>query len=156
MKNIDTYIFEGLIGSRSRNVKSVGEVLWNTFERLLSPDSSKAADELYGMMDTLPRVSKYMKEKLDDKYIKQNDPIIISFSTWHIYMGWPKEELTADIDLMKGKIRVRKGDSMEVLPPFVYDFSGELWIRAAYDSWIVGKDSGVWIVFGNVMNDLGK
>lgn len=154
MKELIDILNEGLIGKRDKNIKSIGVVLWNTFERLLSPDSREAADELYDMMDTLPGASKYMGEKLDDRYIKKNDPIIISFSTWHIYLGWPKEEMTADIDLTKERIRVRTGDSMEVLPPFVYDFSGKLWIRDAYDSWIVGKDSGVWNVFRDVMTDL--
>ena len=160
MKELTDILSEGLIGSRSRNVKSVGEVLWNTFERLLSPDSGRAADELYEMMSNLPGVSKYMGGRFDDRYIKENDPIIISFAMWKkrpgtdIYLGWPKEEMTADIDLMKRKIIVRKDASMEVLPPFVYDLLGEFWIRDAYDSWIVGKDSVIWSVFRDVMMNL--
>lgn len=125
MKELIDILNEGLIGTRDKNIKSIGVVLWNTFEWLLSPDSSRAKDELYEMMPDLPGVSKCMGERLDDRYIKKNDPIIISFSKWHIYLGWPKEEMTADIDLTEERIRVRKDASMEVLPPFVYDFSGE-------------------------------
>lgn len=162
MKELANILSEGLIGARNKNIKSIGVVLWNTFERLLGPDSSRAKDELYEMMPSLPGTSKYSKGCFNDEYIKKNDPIIISFSTWnshpgsHIYLGWPKENMTADIDLIKKKIKVRVGSSLEIVPPFVYTTAGKLWIRDAYDSWIIGEDSVVWDVFRDVMMDLGK
>lgn len=167
MKELTDILNEGLIGARDKNIKSIGVVLWNTFERCLDPGSSGAGVELYRMMSDLPGASRYSGGAFDDRYIKKNDPIIISFPIWnnhpwsshpgtHIYLGWPKEDTSADIDLIKKKIKVRVGSSLEDVPPFVYTTAGKLWIRGAYDSWIIGEDSVVWPVFRDVMMDLGR
>lgn len=166
MKNIDTYIFEGLIGSSTRDIKPVGEVLRDVFSKFNGPFAKEVAEELYGMMDTLPGTRKYIRGMMIQKdYVQKNDPIIISFEMRHrhitnnIYIGRPMENVCIYIDLY-GK-RVYRLNSFQSAAPFVYKYtiyknSGMFRISDSFDSWIIDKDAPSRSIFEEAMENLSK
>lgn len=168
MKRIDTYIgealliSEGLISGRTRAIKPVVEALRDAFQDLLGPYSRKAADELRDMMDTLPGAKKCMTcTKIEEKWIKENDPIFICFSIWKtrvgssVYLGRPNNDLSSEIDIVSRKVHLKVG-KINMTSPFVYDFKGSLWVRSLYDTWVIDKKSPVWDVFRDALENLGK
>lgn len=85
MKDIKDIIFEGLIGSRSRNVASLGEAVADMFRRLLAEDletRDQAFLEILDLLkkDSIPLVKKYSYSTWTPAQIQSEDPLIIVMS----------------------------------------------------------------------------
>ncbi len=166
MKNIDTYIFEGLIGSRTRDIKPVEEVLRDVFNKLNGPSAKETTGELYDMTDILPGVKKYISGGImRNSYIQKNDPIIISFKMRrqlvnNIYISRPKENVCIYINFYFYGKSVHRLSSFQSAAPFVYIYTNNLAsmfrLSDSFDSWIIDKDTPSRSIFEEVVENLGK
>lgn len=161
MKRIDTYIDEGLIGSRTRAIKSVVEVMRDALGALAGPNPKEAGEEIYSIIDTLPGTKKYIRGAMIHKdYVQKNDPIIISFGMWNrhiassIYLGRPKENASIYIDLYNK--RVYPLPSFEGATPIIYTKPDRFWISDSFDSWFIDKDTPSRGIFEEAMENLSK
>lgn len=85
MKELTDILSEGLVGSRSRNVASLGEVVAGMFERLLGYDEDArqmAFMDILSMLeeDSIPLVKEYSGRSWSPIQIQSENPLIIVMS----------------------------------------------------------------------------
>lgn len=85
MSNLNSTAFHGLVGSRSRNVASLGEVVAGMFERLLGYDEDArqmAFMDILSMLeeDSIPLVKEYSGRPWSPIQIQSENPLIIVMS----------------------------------------------------------------------------
>lgn len=161
MKELTNILSEGLIGSRTRAIKSVVEVMRDAFIRLKGPNPREAGEELYSIIDNMPEAKKYIRGMMIRRsYVQKNDPIIIFFGMWNghiassIYIGRPKEDASIYIDVYNKRVYPLR--SFESITPVVYSNPYRFWITDSFDSWIIDKSAPSWGIFEEAMENLSK
>lgn len=85
MSNLNSTVFNGLVGSRSRNVTSLGEVVAGMFEKLLGYDEDARQMAFMDILnilknDSIPLVMEYRGRIWSPIQIQSENPLIIVMS----------------------------------------------------------------------------